>query len=144
MPKKDTRPFRTHVAFHRKDEHGNVVESVTLGPDEDRPDWVHEQLAEGTMDHLFAGGPEQPKLEQTDPGNGGQVPPPENASPAGQKVDPHSGQPLTGGQQPPKCGPGSGREAWAAYAATMGVTVDQDASREDIFDALAARGITVE
>lgn len=157
--KKDRRVLKTHVAFHRKDELGNVVESLTLAPDEDRPDWVHEQLASGDMEHLFVGGPEQLAKGHTDPGNGGQVEPPEGASPRGQR-DPNapatpglldsgtqpasSRNPVITGDAPPKGGPGSGREAWSAYAKQNGVEVREDASRDDIFEALEAAKIPLD
>jgi hypothetical protein len=41
---------------------------------------------------------------------------------------------------PPQSGPGSGRGAWAAYAAGCGVDVPDGASREDIIAALAEAG----
>ena len=37
---------------------------------------------------------------------------------------------------PPKAGPGSSRDAWADYAASVGVTVDDDATRDDIIAAI--------
>lgn len=37
---------------------------------------------------------------------------------------------------PPKSGPGSGRDAWAAYAASLGVEVTDDMNRDDIVEAL--------
>ena len=42
------------------------------------------------------------------------------------------------GQAPPRAGRGSGRDAWAAYAASRGVDVPGDASREDIIAAVDA------
>lgn len=40
------------------------------------------------------------------------------------------------GQAPPRAGRGSGRDAWAAYAASLGVEVPGDATREDIIAAV--------
>ena len=37
---------------------------------------------------------------------------------------------------PPKAGPGSGRDAWVAYAQRAGLEVDEDASRDDVIDAV--------
>jgi hypothetical protein len=37
---------------------------------------------------------------------------------------------------PPRAGKGSGRDEWAAYAAAVGVVVDDDMSRDDIIDAV--------
>lgn len=45
--------------------------------------------------------------------------------------DPESTQPV-GSERPPMSGKGSGRNAWAAYAETIGVAVDADMTREDI------------
>jgi hypothetical protein len=36
------------------------------------------------------------------------------------------------GGPPPRTGPGSGRDAWAAYAAQQGLTVPASAGRDDI------------
>jgi len=38
--------------------------------------------------------------------------------------------------EPPKAGPGSGKAAWAAYAESVGVDVEEDATREDIIAAV--------
>lgn len=46
---------------------------------------------------------------------------------------------------PPMGGPGSGREAWAAYASTRGVAVTDDMkSRDDIVAALKTAGVPTE
>ena len=45
---------------------------------------------------------------------------------------------------PPKTGAGSGRTAWADYAAAHQVTVADDASRDDIVSAVAAAGVRTE
>ena len=37
---------------------------------------------------------------------------------------------------PPAAGPGSSRDAWVAYAETIGVEVTDDMSRDDIIDAV--------
>ena len=39
-------------------------------------------------------------------------------------------------EEPPRGGPGSGRDAWVAYAGARGVEVTDDMSREDIMAAL--------
>ncbi|MGH8878164.1 MAG: hypothetical protein ACRD0P_12605 [Stackebrandtia sp.] len=39
-------------------------------------------------------------------------------------------------EPPPRHGAGSGKAAWAAYAAALGVTVEGGASREDIIAAV--------
>lgn len=47
----------------------------------------------------------------------------------------------TAGGEPPRAGKGSGRDAWAAYAAEHGVDVPEDASRDDIIAELEQRGV---
>ena len=43
------------------------------------------------------------------------------------------------GGAPPRSGAGSGRDAWAAYAAAQGVQVDDDMSRDQIIEAVEAQ-----
>jgi hypothetical protein len=45
---------------------------------------------------------------------------------------------------PRKGGAGSGKDAWAAYAAAKGVQVPDDATRDDIVTALDAAGVPTE
>lgn len=53
-------------------------------------------------------------------------------------------QPTSASDVPPKGGAGSGMQAWAAYAASKGVEVPEDASRDDIIAACQAAGVPVE
>jgi hypothetical protein len=46
----------------------------------------------------------------------------------------------TGPKPPPLTGTGSGGDAWAKYANTLGVSVEPDAKREDIVQAIRAAG----
>ncbi|MGW1998147.1 hypothetical protein [Embleya sp. NPDC001921] len=55
-------------------------------------------------------------------------------SPAVQAAGPAGDGPV----EPPRSGPGSGKSAWAEYASARGVTVADDASREDIIAAVDA------
>jgi hypothetical protein len=48
--------------------------------------------------------------------------------------------PAPATEAPPKAGPGSSRDAWATYAETLGVTVTEDMSRDDIADAVEDEG----
>lgn len=48
-----------------------------------------------------------------------------------------------GDEPPPHAGAGSGRDAWAAYAAAQGVTVDEDWKRDQIIDACQEAGVPV-
>lgn len=41
---------------------------------------------------------------------------------------------------PPRTGQGSSRAAWAEYAESVGVDIDDDMSRDDIIDAIDDRG----
>jgi hypothetical protein len=45
---------------------------------------------------------------------------------------------------PPKGGAGSGKDAWAAYAAARGVAVAEDATRDEIVAALEDAGVPTE
>ncbi|AXN51236.1 hypothetical protein DSM43518_04778 [Mycobacterium marinum] len=45
---------------------------------------------------------------------------------------------------PPRAGAGSGRGAWADYAAAHGIDVDEDWKRDQIIDACEDKGIAVE
>lgn len=42
-------------------------------------------------------------------------------------------------EAPPKNGAGSGRDAWAAHAADLGIDVPDDWGRDDIIDAVESR-----
>jgi hypothetical protein len=42
-------------------------------------------------------------------------------------------------EPPPMGGPGSGREAWVAYAAGVGVEVTEDMTRDDIVEAVEGK-----
>lgn len=48
------------------------------------------------------------------------------------------------GGPPPKAGRGSGKDAWSAYADSVEVTVDGEATRDDIIAAIEAAGHPVE
>lgn len=50
----------------------------------------------------------------------------------------------TGPTPPPLAGSGSGEKAWAAYAEQLGVSVPEDAKRDDIVDAVRSAGHPVE
>lgn len=43
---------------------------------------------------------------------------------------------------PPRSGPQGSRDNWAAYAAKVGVHIEEDASRDDIIAELETRGLT--
>jgi hypothetical protein len=73
----------------------------------------------------------------------------EQLAEAGIPVDPSA--PAAPGEQdtgedgpPPRSGAGSGRDAWAAYAAANDFEVAADAGRDDIIEQLAEAGIPVD
>lgn len=47
-------------------------------------------------------------------------------------------------EAPPKAGPGSSRDAWAEYAAQVGVEVGEDVSRDEIIEAVEAAEVEPE
>lgn len=55
-----------------------------------------------------------------------------------------AGVPAQADGPPPKGGAGSGAPAWREYAASKGVEVAEDASREDVIAALTDAGIPTE
>lgn len=82
-----------------------------FGPDENVPAWAEEAIT-------------NPKVWAEAPAGD-----PRAAEPKGSLAD-----------EPPRSGKGSGRDAWAAYAAARGVDVPDGAGREDIISALAEAG----
>lgn len=53
-------------------------------------------------------------------------------------------EPVADSSIPPKGGPGSGAPAWREYAAESGVEVDEEASRDEVIEALTAAGVSTE
>lgn len=45
---------------------------------------------------------------------------------------------------PPRSGKGSGLDAWTEYASTNGVQVKDDATRDDVIEAVKAAGVPTE
>jgi hypothetical protein len=64
------------------------------------------------------------------------------------EADQQDGPSEPGGESasaaPPQGGPGSGKEAWAQYAAAQDVSVPEDASRDEIIAAVKAAGKPVD
>lgn len=93
-----------------------------FGPGEDLPDWAAKQISNPDV---WDGEPPAHIRGQDDA-----------------KKEPASQAPAaSAAQEPPRSGKGSGRDAWAAYAASRSVEVKGDASRDDIIDQLAERGL---
>lgn len=89
----------------------------SFGPGEDLPDWAAKQI---TNPDVWEGELPRHLQGEQDPSR------PPAATPTG---------------EPPRSGRGSGRDAWAAYAASRGVEVEDDATRDDIITALTERGL---
>lgn len=102
---------------------------VFLAAGEDLPDWAVDQVDEHALDGNLL-----PDLDETDPDD-----------PAGHVDD---GEHLAGDPDgpvpPPRHGEGSGRAAWAAYAAELDVAIDRDDKRDDIIAKVAGAGYPVE
>lgn len=103
---------------------------VVFGPDDDVPAWAAERIRNPKA--WAADASAGPEVVVTAPAK---VPVGESAAGL-----PDNGQSAI----PPKGGPGSGRDAWAAYAAVNGVTVDEDAGRDDVIAALEAADVPTE
>jgi hypothetical protein len=102
----------------------NEGRSRAFGPGEDLPEWAASQITnpdvwEGELPaHLDEeGNPQERVATRTDGEAEARLP------------------------EPPRAGKGSGRDAWAAYASRRGVEVPDDASRDDIVNALTERGM---
>jgi hypothetical protein len=83
-----------------------------FGPGDQVPGWAVKKI---TNPHVWEDGPATGSAEQ-DPGSRAEGP-------------------------PPMSGTGSGKEAWAAYAARNDVEVPEGAKRDDILEALQAAGV---
>lgn len=106
--------LNTHV--HVFDDAG---ERHVFGPGDDVPAWAAKKI---TNPHVWAGGDGQTDTADSDADTSG------------------------GGEVavPPMTGTGSGKEAWARYAAARGVSVPDGARRDDIVQALRDAGVPVE
>jgi len=96
------------------------VDGVWYGPDSDVPDDVASRI---TNPKAWADAAADPVTDEPDPAPGD---------------DGEASAP------PPKGGPGSGRDAWVEYAESLGVVVDEDATRDEIIDAVADAGHPVD
>lgn len=113
------RRLKTHV--HITDEHGAPH---VFGPDDDVPGWAAKKIRNP---HVWAddGGREQQAA----------------ATRTGEQTGGETGEQTGGTDVPPMSGRGSGREAWAVYAAAHDVDVPEGATREDIVQALEGAGV---
>lgn len=90
--------------------------TVGFGPDDEVPDWAARLIT------------------NPDAWEGGQAP----------SFDDVEDEDEDSPQVPPRGGPGSGAEAWRAYAAALGVEVASDASRDEVVAALEDQGKPVD
>jgi hypothetical protein len=94
-----------------------------FGPEDEVPEWAARQMGAHCFedgDHPYAAAAESPDDGSSDDGDGSEDAP------------------------PPKGGPGSGVDAWRAYAAKKGVKVEDDANRDDVIAALQSAGHPVD
>lgn len=103
-------------------ESGGEGRSAMFGPADALPDWA---VAAISNPDVWADGAPVPTVE---------------TNPAETKPDPQT--PASG--IPPKGGAGSGAPAWREYAASKGVEVADDASREDVWAALEKANVPTE
>lgn len=128
--------------LHRKDERGVIVESSVFGPDDEIPegfgaveytksgDTVRESdsvmLAESKLTPWK--NPAAPNTVAMIVG--------EPVEATDEALDELESDGDGDGEAPPRSGTGSGKEAWAAYAASRGIEVPEDATRDEIIDAV--------
>lgn len=146
---------RRLAAFvHLHDENGVVC---SYGPDDTVPAWAAEQITNpaawsGEDDETSAepnpAAPPEPASEPVpeaptgEPADEQPQEATETAADAGTPADEPAGQVDDG--PPPKGGPGSGRDAWAAYADRQGFEVEDGDGRDEIIAALEEADIPTE
>jgi hypothetical protein len=118
------RKLNTFVTVHRRDNQGELTgESGTFGPDDKLPDWAAKAI-------------KNPDVWEGSDDLDEQV----AASPAPDATLPDGG----GAEVPPRSGPGSGAPVWREYATSQGISVADDASRDEVISALKSAGKPVE
>jgi hypothetical protein len=106
------RTLKTFVTVHRRDDQGELTgESGTFGPKDDPKDELP--------------GWARTAITNPDVWDG---------------ADDSSDDGASAVEVPPRGGPGSGAPAWRSYARSIGVEVADDASREDVIEALEDAG----
>lgn len=81
----------------------------------------------------------QALITNPDVWEGEEDPAPVEVEPEAPEADPVRA-PEGDGDEPPRSGKGSSKDAWAAFAAKHDVTVEDEATRDDIVAALTAAG----
>lgn len=130
--------MRTLTAFvHLVDDQGRLR---SFGPADVVPEWAAEQITNpkawtdraAEAEEATAASPAAPETPVEEPGE----------SPAGDGEHAAEDEPQAG--PPPKAGPGSSREAWAAYADANGFEVDPEDGRDEIIAGLDEAGISTD
>jgi hypothetical protein len=121
-------PRRLRRVVHLRDDRG--VRHV-FGPHDELPDWAAARIRNPAAWADTAPDPDQDPPPREDP------PPVSVNQPA---VEPAA----TAVPIPPRSGKGSGRSAWAAYAAHHGIAVGEDWERGDIIEALEHHGVATD
>jgi hypothetical protein len=127
---------RLRTTVHVTDENG-ATRIFEAG--QDVPDWAATQITnpdvwEGELPPHLQGEQDPSQPPETPSAPVGAMPPHAQGTPV-------AAQSETGSGEPPRSGKGSGKEAWAAYADSLGVDVPGDASRDDIVAHLVERGL---
>jgi hypothetical protein len=128
-----TRKLRTYVH----------VDGTAYGPGDDLPDEVAERITNPKAWDDY----DESKLSQTARPVGpssAEMPEDLRARVAAEAEARGRVDESTSDQPPPPSGPGSGAPAWRSYAAGRGVTVPDDAKREDVVEALREAGHPVD
>ena len=134
-----------YTTLHRKDERGVIVESGVFGPDDEIP----EGFGTGEYQPVYA-----PREDDQAPADESVLTPWESPIAKGTWVEQSEPEEVEDELSetdededdvvvPPQGGPGSGKDAWAAYAASQGVEVEDGATRDEIIAACEAADVPV-
>lgn len=117
--------LNTYVHVVERDKDGNQGRTGIFGPNDEVPAWAQKSITNPDVWDEGPDEPEEPRAEDNE-----ELP---AESAGGPNVSPSSGD------RPPTSGAGSGRDAWAAYAASQGVEVTDDMDRGAIIAAVDSR-----
>lgn len=98
---------------------GEDGQAHVFGPNDTVPEWAARKMGA----HCFEDGAHPYSDEPT--GNGGSHEAPERLA----------------GEEPPRSGAGSSRDAWLAFAVEKGMEVSSEATRAEVIEALIAEGV---
>ena len=103
---------------------------VSFGPGGEVPEWAAALI---TNPLAWSEGEQPTEVPVTEVDDGAEAPVDSERT-----ETPEGEQPTEGDDAPPRSGAGSGVGAWAKYARTLGLTVTDDMSRDDIIAAVDA------